>query len=147
MKSLLSLILASLIMSSCSPVAQKDLNELSDGDFVRVSDRSFQVEAARTEAEHVQGLSGHPPLKDDEGMLFIFDDAQVRHFWMKDMLFPLDIVFIGEDGRIVDIKRDFQPCVPISCPSYSSAAPARYVLEVYSGRMDRIFPGQRVIPG
>ena len=147
MKPLLSLILAALILSSCSPVAQKDLNELSDGDYVRVSGRSFRVEVARTEAEHVQGLSGHPPLKDDEGMLFIFDDEQARHFWMKDMLFPLDIVFIDKDGTIVDIKRDFQPCVPDSCPSYSSTAPTRYVLEVYSGRMEGIFPDQRVIPG
>lgn len=144
MKLLLNLMIGIIILSSCSPVTQKSLDGLSSGDFVSVSGRSFQVEAARTEAEQVKGLSGRSPLKDDQGMLFIFEDEQTRRFWMKDMLFPLDIVFIGKDGKIVDIKRDFQPCVPDSCPSYPSAGPARYVLEVYSGRMEGIYPGQRV---
>jgi len=138
------LLLVVLAVSSCAPAAIKNLDETSSGDRLSVSDRSFQVEVAKSESEHVKGLSGRSQLKDDAGMLFIFPDEQVRYFWMKDMLFPLDIVFIDKEGKIVDIKRDFQPCAPDACPSYSSAAPAKYVLEVDAGSMEGIEPEAKV---
>ena len=77
-------------------------------------------------------------------MLFIFDSAATQNFWMKDMLFPLDIAFISANGRIVDINRHFKPCTPDECPSYAAIAPAQYVLEVNAGLLDSVPIGTKV---
>ena len=62
-------------------------------------------------------------------MLFIFDDGKNQTFWMKNTLIPLDIIFIGKDMKIVDI-RYATPCNEYPCKLYQSSKPAKYVLEV-----------------
>src|SRR3989304_6446445 len=68
---------------------------------VVIAGTTINVEIAQTEAEREQGLSGHKPLADDEGMLFIFDKPGYHGFWMKDMLFSIDIIWISADKKIV----------------------------------------------
>lgn len=112
---------------------------------VVINGASIKVELAQTEAERGLGLSGHKPLADNEGMLFIFDKPMTYAFWMKDMLFPLDMVWIAPSpsprtvleeapkdrpfsGRIVDITHNAKP---ESFPeTFSPVTPAQYVLEV-----------------
>ncbi len=64
-------------------------------------------------------------------MLFVFDKPDIYSFWMKDMLFPIDMIWISEDGKVVYIERDARP---ESYPnSFIPDAPAKYVLEVNAG--------------
>ena len=70
------------------------------------------------------------PLKENEGMLFVFNHADKYSFWMKDMNFPIDIVWIGEDMHVVYIKKN---ALPTSYPeTFTPNQDAKYVLEVIS---------------
>jgi hypothetical protein len=82
-------------------------------------------------------------LAADKGMLFDFKTVQPVSFWMKNTYIPLDIVFIGPDGRIVSIARN---ATPMSEALISSAAPVLEVLELHGGRAAQIeaSPGDRV---
>ena len=69
-------------------------------------------------------------MKKDEGMLFVFNHTGKYPFWMKDMNFPIDIIWIGEDLRVVYIKKDAKP---ESYPeTFTPNQDAKYVLEVFS---------------
>jgi len=93
---------------------------------------NLKVEIADSTEERALGLSHRKYLGDYEGMYFVFEQNTNTSFWMKDMLIPLDIIFVDETGFIVDIKEGQQPCVS-SCSSIFSSSTYRYVLEVNSG--------------
>lgn len=94
-----------------------------------------RVKIADTDAVRMLGLSGHKPLQPDEGMLFVFDTEGTYAFWMKDMLFSLDILWLDGTGRIVHIEEDVSP--ETYPASFTSDSPARYVLEVPAGFADQ----------
>lgn len=70
----------------------------------------------------------------DRGMLFVFDDDQVRGFWMRNTIIPLDIAFIRSDGTIVKIHT----MPPLELRIFSSVEPAQYALEVNAGRFQAL---------
>ena len=85
-------------------------------------------------AERAVGLMGRESLGHDRGMLFVYADEEVRSFWMKGTLIPLDIIFINRDSVVVDVQtmrpeHETAPDLPIT----RSAAPARYAIEVNEG--------------
>jgi len=89
------------------------------------------VAVADTPALRERGLSSYTGLGPEEGMLFVFPQDGAYSFWMKDMLFPIDILWIDADGHIVHIERSVSPK---SYPaSFTPDSPARYVLEVPAG--------------
>ena len=100
----------------------------------------FRVELAVTSAERILGLSGHPPLAADAGMLFVFEQARKPSFWMKEMLFPLDMIWIDADCTVVHITREAPPQAPdqslSSLPRYGPPVPVLYVLEINAGRAE-----------
>ena len=69
----------------------------------------FNIEIADSEVERAQGLSGRTSLPLDQGLLFEFSTANWPGFWMKDMNFPIDIVWINENWQIVDLTKNFEP--------------------------------------
>jgi len=73
-------------------------------------------------------------MDDHAGMFFIFDREEVRHFWMRNTLIPLDMIFIGNHFLIVDIHKSAKP---LDEKMISSRKPARYVLEINAGRADK----------
>lgn len=96
---------------------------------------SLEVEVADTSEERARGLSGRENLSENQGMLFIFESADYHSFWMKDMIFAIDIIWIGEDKKIVDITKNAkQESYPAS---FRPKSPAKYVLEVNAGFSDR----------
>ncbi|MES2035544.1 MAG: DUF192 domain-containing protein [Pseudomonadota bacterium] len=92
---------------------------------------AFQVEIADDEAERERGLMYRTALAPDRGMLFAFEGPAPRAFWMKNTYIPLDIIYIGADGRIVSIVANAEPFNETPLPS---GAPALGVLEIYGGR-------------
>jgi len=101
------------------------------------------VELALTRVQQSRGLMYRKDLPEDAGMLFVFPETEVRTFWMKNTVLPLDMIFIGEDLRIVGIVED---AVPFTETSRSVGKPSRYVLEVHAGFCKRhgIAAGDRV---
>lgn len=89
------------------------------------------TEVVRTEREQRRGLSGRPELARGNGMLFAFDRPDRYGFWMRDMHFAIDIVWLGPDWRIVDIA---ERITPDSYPKvFIPNIAAQYVLEVPAG--------------
>lgn len=92
------------------------------------------VEIADNDIAREQGLMGRRTMRDDRGMLFLFDRPEPRSFWMANTPLPLDILFIDANQRIINIHRNTRPFSEESLPS---AAPAQYVVEVNGGWCDR----------
>jgi uncharacterized protein len=92
-----------------------------------------EVEVMLTPAAQEKGLSGHAPLAADQGMLFLFDSPQRYGFWMKDMTFPIDIIWIAGE-KVADIT--VNAAIPVQgqdLPIYSPRVPVDKVLEVPAG--------------
>jgi uncharacterized membrane protein (UPF0127 family) len=98
---------------------------------VRFATTSIAVEVADTEALRNQGLSGRSGLAPGQGMLFVFDDDNPAQIWMKDMLFPIDIVWLGDNGTVITVTPDVSPDTYPQI--FSPAQWARYVLELPAG--------------
>jgi len=113
-----------------------------DGDVIRVN-----VDIADEEYERNTGLSGRKYLGDYDGMLFIMEQQKISAFWMKDMYFNLDIIFIDTDGFIVDIIENIEPCEADFCPNIYSSASFKYVIEVKGGfaNMNGIIVGNSIV--
>jgi hypothetical protein len=95
-----------------------------------------KAEIAETTDQRRQGLMFRDSLATDRGMLFVFKKEGIYKFWMKNMRFPLDIIWISQDKRIVDIRQNAQPCQG-PCESMVPAGQARFVLEVSAGFIQR----------
>jgi len=90
----------------------------------------LNVEIVQDAESRQKGLMNRNELEKNEGMLFVFNSSRILSFWMRNTFIPLDIAFIAEDGRIVDIQR----MAPLDdTTSYVSSAPALYALEVNAG--------------
>jgi hypothetical protein len=90
------------------------------------------VEVVDTDASRALGLSGRTSLSHRTGMLFLFPDAQSREFWMKDMHFPLDIIWINQ-GIVTDIATLPVPTSSGQIPAHASVFDADRVLELNAG--------------
>jgi uncharacterized membrane protein (UPF0127 family) len=90
-------------------------------------------------------------MAENQGMLFIFDNAQTRPFYMKNTLIPLDIIFLDQNKSVLNIAKNVPPCQQVvqdqsDCPLYYSEGQAKYVIELNAGQTDKINlqPGQIV---
>jgi uncharacterized protein len=88
------------------------------------------VEIARTEATRARGLMYRTSLPPENGMLFLFEESAPHGFWMHNTLIPLDMLFIDESGRIVEIVERAEPRTDTG---RGGKVPSRYVLEVNGG--------------
>jgi uncharacterized membrane protein (UPF0127 family) len=103
---------------------------------VRIGTDDFEILAdmAVTQEEKSRGLSVKNLLAEDEGMMFFFQSESEYGFWMKDMKFPIDILWLDGLGRVVHIESNLQPCITEDdCPVYTPNENASYVLETVAG--------------
>ena len=141
----LSLTLISSLLYFNFPYFSKSKNELqTEGGNktlvqkpkVTIDDKEIFVDVARSDEEKARGLSGRLKLNENEGMLFIFDQKSQPPFWMLDMNFPIDIIWL-DDNTIVDIDKNVPNPVPgtpdYQLPLYTPEKPMNYVLEVNAG--------------
>ncbi len=97
----------------------------------RAPQASFRVTTAKTPTTREKGLSGRDSLAPDEGLLFIFPTSQVSGFWMKDMKFPIDIIWIDSNRKVVTVAENI---LPETYPkSFYPTKKAQFVLEVNAG--------------
>ncbi len=91
------------------------------------------AELAVGEEERARGLMYREKLQEDQAMLFLFETEDIHSFWMKNMRFPIDILWLDGNRRIVHIEVRVPPCPHDPCPTYTPAAPSAFVLELQSG--------------
>lgn len=95
-----------------------------------------RYETAATTAEHQRGLSGRSGLPFNSGILFVFNDEREHCFWMKDMKFSIDIVWLDKSRNIVHMAEN---AAPSSYPdSFCPDKPSKFVVEVSSGRASEL---------
>lgn len=113
--------------------------------------QKIELEVARTPAQVSAGLRSRSSLPLDRGMLFVVNKLVVSQpkpvkLWMKDVLVPLDIIFI-RNGTVASLVKNAPPCPRWkSCPIYDSVKPVNYVLELPAGSANRlgIQPGRKL---
>jgi hypothetical protein len=98
-----------------------------------------KVELARTPEERSRGLQFRTDLAEDKGLLFTFPEDDFYSFWVKDTLLALDIIWLDEFQRVVDMAQNVPPCLEDPCPQYTPTAKARYVVETKAGFVDKIY--------
>lgn len=129
-------------------VNQKNLSTLSQAKYsVTINDHKYGVELADDDNERVLGLSNRPNLLPDQGLLFLFPSKDRYAFWMKDMKFPIDIIWIDDD-IIVDISENVPTLVTATyLPRYQPKLPVNKVLEINSGETKKngFTIGQKII--
>jgi len=92
---------------------------------------------ADTDDKRSKGLSGVENMFENQGMLFIFNYPSKQGFWMKEMMFPLDIIWLDSNNSVIHIEKKLQPCMSVLfCSVYSPSSDAKYVLETISGFTD-----------
>ena len=106
-----------------------------------IGDKSLLVEVADTQEARSKGLSGRESLGENEGMLFVFEkEDSLPGFWMKDMNFSIDIIWIN-DSRVSQISKEVPAPTPDtpdrSLPIYTPGTAIDYVLEVSAGFSDK----------
>lgn len=109
---------------------------------VKIGQHIYAVDVAQTNEARIKGLSDRKELLKKHGLLFIFNESQRQGFWMKDMNFSIDIIWIDEYLKVVGIERNVSPD---TFPEiFYSPESIRYVLEVNSGEASMLIPGDTV---
>ena len=106
---------------------------------IKLAGQVIQVDIASNESTRQLGLGGRQAMQENQGMWFVFDQSRIYTFWMKDMQFPIDIIWINS-GKVVDITANaaVQPgATDIDLVRYSPSSSASRVLELNSGWASR----------
>ena len=97
----------------------------------------IEVEIASSDVLRAQGLMFRESLQPGHGMLFLFREADVHLFWMKNTVIPLDMIWLDEERIVVHIESDVPPCTGDPCPNYGPEEPTHSVLEIGGGEAVR----------
>jgi uncharacterized protein len=128
----LGAVVAALFVCVVIAVGLVIFNRQSNAETLHAGSHNFSLEVADTSQARTLGLSNRASLAADHGMLFVFPGApKPQCFWMRDMSFPLDIIWAGANKQVVHIEQNVNPdTYPQSfCPS----EPAQYVIELNAG--------------
>lgn len=103
---------------------------------VTVNGISLIADVAETGEQRRKGLSIKDQLNENESMLFVFSKPGEHSFWMKGMKFPIDIIWLDSDRKVIHVERELEPCITDACPQYMPGEDALYVLETAAGFAD-----------
>ncbi len=101
------------------------------------SGKVLQVEVMVKDEDRAMGLMFRPSLPLDRGLLFVFDTEDFHGFWMKNCRFPIDMVWLDRDRRVVHLAEAVPPCKAEPCPVYTPLRRASYVVEMNAGQARR----------
>ena len=101
---------------------------------ITVNDQILIADISATPEQRTRGLSVKDTLTENEAMLFVFDVEAKHRFWMRDMKFSIDIIWLNSDKSVVDIEQNLQPCeLGLFCSTYEPEGDSLYVLETVGG--------------
>src|SRR5438128_6626577 len=98
------------------------------------SGKVLQTEVMVKNEDRAMGLMFRPSLPLDHGMLFIFAQPDFHGIWMKNCKFPIDIVWLDGEARVVQVAQRVPPCKAEPCPVYQPLQRASYVVELNAGQ-------------
>jgi len=130
------LLLASLVffsVASASAGSETGRQEQALRKITFSTGAAIQAEVADTAVKRQLGLMFRKNLSQDRAMLFIFDQPDFYQFWMKNCLFPIDMIWLDQNKRIVNVTSNAPPCLSDPCPTYQPASKALYVIETVAG--------------
>jgi len=106
--------------------------------MICINDNCFKVEIVKNQKDKEKGLSFKESLPINAGMLFVYKKEDFYSFWMKDMNFSLDIIWINKNKKIVHIEKNVPPCNTKKCQKYRPTQKAMYVLEINSNLTEKL---------
>jgi uncharacterized protein len=101
------------------------------------SGKVLQSEVMVTDVDRQMGLMFRASLPQDHGMLFVFEQPGLYGFWMKNCKFPIDMVWLDGNRKVVEIADNVPPCKKDPCPSYGGMQRSIYVVEMNAGQARR----------
>jgi len=107
-----------------------------DDGLLFLRDETIAIAIVREETERIRGLSGQKSIGEREGLLLVFPETDFHGIWMRDMNFAIDIIWLDDDFRVVDVKEGASPesfRSVFDAEVFRPDTPARYVLEVRAG--------------
>ncbi len=111
------------------------------GGTVAFRQHAFMAEVAATEPEKEKGLMYRQSLAKDRCMFFVYAEDGYHAIWMKNCLIALDVVWVDDSGRVVELAERVPPCSPMrggDCPTYGGTLPARHFIEFAAGTIRRL---------
>ena len=96
--------------------------------------QKLDIEFARSAYEIETGLMYRSSMNDNQGMLFVYQNASPHSFWMKNTYIPLDIIYFAEDSTLINIQANAEPRSEENLPS---EVPSKFVLEINGGLAER----------
>ncbi len=147
-------LVVALVVAGCAP-DPTDRGSLSPDEIpasllgrpltiAEIGDLELRVVVADTPASRSRGLMDVGDFGGVEGMVFVFDAPTDTSFYMKNVLAPLDIAFVGADGVVLDVLT-MPLCTVDPCPTYPSPAPFMWAMETPAGGLSGIEPGDRFV--
>jgi uncharacterized membrane protein (UPF0127 family) len=101
------------------------------------SGKVLQVEVMVKDEDRAMGLMFRPSLPVDRGLIFVFEQPDFHGFWMKNCRFPIDMVWLDQDHKVVHVAEAVPPCKADPCPVYEPLRKASYVVELNAGQARR----------
>jgi uncharacterized membrane protein (UPF0127 family) len=110
------------------------------------SGKVLKVEVMVSDQDRAMGLMFRRSLPRDRGMLFVFESSDFHGIWMKNCRFPIDIVWLDEERRVVSVTESVPPCKAEPCPVYEPLRRASFVVELNAGqaRREKVMVGETV---
>lgn len=137
------------LLAVCAPaLAGSPVPEGEWAVAVLPSGSEFSLEIAADPVAKARGYMFRERVGPSEGMLFLFETSDRHSMWMKNCRVSLDLIWLDEDYRVVEIAADQPPCPEEGpCPSIAPMKAGRYVLELAGGTAARegLAPGDRIV--
>lgn len=118
----------------------KNYTVRSEDKILRIANRTIYLETAESDQKRTQGLSGRASLDKNRGLLFVFPNSQVYAFWMKDMNFPLDIIWLSEN-KVIDLTENVPAPTDKDLTNltlYQPREPVNEVIELNAGMVKEL---------
>lgn len=129
-----ALLATTLFTTACTQQTTNQPLPANGSTAVHISpSQQIELELATSADQRTRGLMYRSALAENSGMLFVYPQPGNYAIWMKNMQFPLDLIFISERQRVVHIADNVPPCRQSPCPIYRSEQPVKYILEVNAG--------------
>ena len=98
------------------------------------SGKVLTVEVMANNEDRAMGVMFRESLPEDRGLLFVFEQPSRYSFWMKNCRFPIDMVWLDAEQKVVHVTERAAPCKKDPCPMYTPMRPALYVVEINAGQ-------------
>lgn len=133
---LLALLIPAIGLASATPANDVE-DPLETALVILPGGAELVVELAVTSRQRSRGLMFRDELPPGQGMLLVFPDTGFRSIWMKNVRFPLDLIWLDGSHRVVHLEQNVPPCPEEPCPDYHSMRKAASVLELNAGAVEK----------